>query len=227
MKEFLTSACNRVLKIYSRSAIDRFITSEISKIPRDSLVLSVGAGGTFGRSLRNISEANGWTLLEIDIDKNRQPDLVGDICDVKLDQKFHAIVALEVFEHVKSPGEAFENCLFHLRDGGKIFGSTPFLFPIHDEPHDFFRFTEYGLRYLMREYDKICVRPRSGFFVMFGTVAARLWRSDSRGLRVISLPLMLFLYILWPFAVFLDRMLVSRFAPSGYLFTAEKKNDQG
>jgi hypothetical protein len=37
-----------------------------------------------------------------------------------------------------------------LKPEGRIVVSVPFLFPIHDAPGDYWRFTKYGLRYLFR-----------------------------------------------------------------------------
>jgi hypothetical protein len=37
--------------------------------------------------------------------------------------------------------------------GGELLLTTRFLFPIHDAPHDYFRFTKYGLRHLLRRFE--------------------------------------------------------------------------
>lgn len=57
-----------------------------------------------------------------------------------------AIVCLEVIEHVRSPAEALSEFARVLRPGGVLFLSMPFMYPIHDAPYDFQRYTEYGLR---------------------------------------------------------------------------------
>jgi hypothetical protein len=51
-----------------------------------------------------------------------------------------------------------------LRPGGWLVLSAPFYWPLHEEPHDYFRFTRYGLEHLMREagFTRIEVRPDGG-----------------------------------------------------------------
>jgi hypothetical protein len=38
-----------------------------------------------------------------------------------------------------------------LKPDGRIIVSVPFLFPVHDAPHDYWRFTKYALEYLFRD----------------------------------------------------------------------------
>jgi SAM-dependent methyltransferase len=60
---------------------------------------------------------------------------------------FEAVICLEVLEHVKDPGSVLSEVSRVLKPGGCAWFSTPFLYPIHDAPHDFTRFTEHGWRF--------------------------------------------------------------------------------
>lgn len=53
---------------------------------------------------------------------------------------------LEVTEHLADPDLALAEVARVLRPGGRLLLSMPFLYPIHDAPHDYQRFTEHGLR---------------------------------------------------------------------------------
>lgn len=54
------------------------------------------------------------------------------------------VVCLEVLEHVESPERALEEMHRVLKPGGIAMVSMPFLYPVHDAPHDFQRWTSHG-----------------------------------------------------------------------------------
>jgi SAM-dependent methyltransferase len=66
---------------------------------------------------------------------------------------FDQIVATEVLEHMMEPQRAVDEMFRVLRPGGRLLLTTRFLFPIHDAPHDYFRFTCFGLRHLLRAFE--------------------------------------------------------------------------
>ncbi len=62
--------------------------------------------------------------------------------------KYDYILCTQVLEHLKEPEAAFKNFKRLLKPGGKLFLTTNFIYQIHMAPDDYWRFTEYGLRYL-------------------------------------------------------------------------------
>jgi peptidoglycan/LPS O-acetylase OafA/YrhL/SAM-dependent methyltransferase len=80
-----------------------------------------------------------------------RPNVFADAARLPLlDASVDAVVCLEVLEHVSRPQDALSEFARVLRSGGTMLFSMPFLYPIHDAPHDFQRLTEYGLR---RDFD--------------------------------------------------------------------------
>ncbi|MFC4250413.1 class I SAM-dependent methyltransferase [Sinimarinibacterium flocculans] len=74
------------------------------------------------------------------------PDAFADAAALPLrDASVDAVVILEVIEHLPSPRQALHEIARVLRPGGQLLLSVPFLYPIHDAPYDFQRFTEHGL----------------------------------------------------------------------------------
>lgn len=56
------------------------------------------------------------------------------------------ILCLEVLEHARNPRAALREFARVLKRDGTLALSMPFLYPIHDAPHDYQRLTEHGLR---------------------------------------------------------------------------------
>lgn len=92
--------------------------------------------------------------ISIDMDANRNPDIVADICDLHMfqDSSFDCVLCTEILEHCKEPQKAVDELMRVLKPGGKLLLSTRFIYPMHDTPNDYFRFTKYGLKYLFRDY---------------------------------------------------------------------------
>lgn len=59
---------------------------------------------------------------------------------------FDGVICLEVLEHVADPSIVVAEIARVLKRGGRAWLSMPFLYPLHDAPFDFQRYTEYGLR---------------------------------------------------------------------------------
>ena len=201
-----------------------FAISEAEKWSQAGKVaVSVGAGGTFGSAARSFSEKADMQYLEIDVDPDRAPDLVADVCTFELEKPARVVFALEVLEHVNSPNLAVEQIYQNLEENGVFIGSTPFVFPIHDKPFDFFRFTEYGLIHLLRRFDDVSITPRSGVFGTLAFLFARQVFSDNRWLAFASILFCPIFFVLHPISVALDRVFPTRFMPTGYLFYGVKR----
>jgi SAM-dependent methyltransferase len=75
-----------------------------------------------------------------------QPDVFGDASKLPFAQdSFDCVLLLDVVEHLQFPREALLEAARVLRPGGVLIVSMPFLYPVHDAPYDFQRYTGYGL----------------------------------------------------------------------------------
>lgn len=80
-----------------------------------------------------------------------RPDVFGDgACLPFVDRCLDGVLCLEVLEHVPEPESVLDEIARVLKPGGRAWVTMPFLYPLHDAPFDFQRFTEYGLRRSMR-----------------------------------------------------------------------------
>lgn len=64
------------------------------------------------------------------------------------DSAFDTVLATDLLEHIAKPDALFGEMGRVLRPGGKIIVGVPFLYPIHEEPHDYHRYTEFKLQQL-------------------------------------------------------------------------------
>lgn len=62
------------------------------------------------------------------------------------DEEFDTIILSDVLEHLPDPELAWSEMARILRAHGKIFVNTPFLYCLHEAPHDYYRYTEFALR---------------------------------------------------------------------------------
>lgn len=75
-----------------------------------------------------------------------RPDAYADAIALPLtDASVDAVVLLEVLEHLPAPDQALAEIARVLRPGGRLLLTMPFLYPLHDAPHDFQRYTTHGL----------------------------------------------------------------------------------
>ncbi len=64
---------------------------------------------------------------------------------------FGSCVCAETLEHVKYPEDLLQNVWSLLRPGAWIVITTPFAFPVHGFPNDYWRFTPEGMTLLLRD----------------------------------------------------------------------------
>ena len=83
---------------------------------------------------------------------------------------FDCILCTAVLEHVEEPARVVAEMHRVLRPGGVVFLTAPLFWHIHEAPRDFYRYTEYGLRYLFKKagFEIQEIVPLSGFVVTFG-----------------------------------------------------------
>jgi len=82
------------------------------------------------------------------------------------DGTFDAALHIVTIEHLQEPGRALAEMARALRPGGRLLVAAPHEWEVHQAPHDYFRYTRYGLQYLLERagLEVIEIRPAGGYF---------------------------------------------------------------
>lgn len=223
MNRKLHAALVRASKLLSRQGLYEFLEEQFGQIPDRARVLSVGSGGDVNRLLGDRTRDRDVEIVQFDIDEARKPDILGDICIAQLERSaFDVVVISEVLEHLHSPHLALENIHGALRPEGRLILSTPFAFPIHEAPHDYYRYTRHGLAFLLREFRSVRIAERNSYFEAIAVLWVRLAQAETRSARWASLVIVPLILLTWPLTKALNRLIRSTQLTSGYVVTARK-----
>ncbi|HEV2238954.1 MAG TPA: class I SAM-dependent methyltransferase [Ktedonobacterales bacterium] len=110
-------------------------------VARGAAVADVGCGE---QPLRPAITALGARYLGVDVEQNRAGtvEVIADITQIPLpDAGCDVVLCTEVLEHVADTAAAFAELARLLRPGGYLLGTTPFAYPLHEEPYDYVRLT--------------------------------------------------------------------------------------
>lgn len=133
-------------------------------------LLDAGAGNLL---YRDLLEDHCESYESLDVEERNGIDHVQDIQDTQLKSGLYdTIFCRNVIEHVEKPRAAMSEISRLLKDDGKAIISVPHLAYLHNEPEDYYRFTEYGLAEIASDTDLELVEIRSvgGFFSFLGYI---------------------------------------------------------
>lgn len=134
----------------------------------DTLTLDVGAKQRSYRTLFPNAVSGdivAYPELDVQFDAHRLPFA---------EASFAVVLCTEVLEHCHDPQRAVDEFYRVLKPGGKLILTTRFVFPIHDAPYDFFRFTRYGLLHLCRSFAQVDVNEETRTVEAAGVLAQRM-----------------------------------------------------
>ena len=154
----------KITRKHLRPFLERYAT--------DTVVLEIGGGRVSTNHSYEDLFPNRHTY---DLDPIRQPDTVGAAHNLLFgDDSFECVLCTEVLEHLHTPQKAIDEMKRVLRPGGTLILTTRFVFPIHDAPNDYFRYTKYGLQHLFRDWEMIELIPETKTMSAIGALIQRV-----------------------------------------------------
>ncbi len=209
-----------LLQKITRQRLEPFIDAQAT----DAQVLVLGASNrpvreAFPRSVR--SDVLFYPSLDVQCDAHHLPFA---------SNSQPVILTLEMLEHCHTPQRVIDECYRVLQPGGKLILSTRFVFPLHDAPHDYYRYTKYGLHHLCRAFEQIHITEEAATVETMGVLVQRLAYQCDWHLPLTKIGLLLLAKVLVP----LQRTLKTEYGDirkdqpeqailaSGYYLTATK-----
>jgi SAM-dependent methyltransferase len=115
------------------------------------IVLDVGCGH---RPYQHLFQVQKYIGLELDTPSNRQSknaDLFYDGLHFPLEQgSVDTIICNQVLEHVFNPETFLKEMFRVLKPSGRLLLTVPFIWEEHESPHDFGRYSSFGLPSLLK-----------------------------------------------------------------------------
>ena len=169
-------------------------------------------------------------------------DLFCPATDVPLpDESVDCILCTEVMQDMKEPSELINECYRLLKKGGTLILTTPYLVPIADGQWDNYRFTQYGLKYVIekggfKELEIIpvsdvvgagitlLVKPILRFWIALSKVSRltflRMWYNPLLFISVI-VPQLIYM-LLRPLPILKSLLKKFSYGPIGYITVSKK-----
>lgn len=181
------------IKFFFLKCIDA--TGLTAKIPRKRIEAFIRMHGQHGRTL-DIGSGHGPyakyfpNRVSIDITPGKGVDYVADAHDLSQfnNESFDAVLATEVLEHLHTPLRAINEMYRVLKPGGSVILTTRFIFPLHNIPGDYWRFTRYGLAHLFRNFKHVEVIEETSTLETIAVLFERIaFQTDTLWLKPLSI----------------------------------------
>lgn len=189
--------------------INRFsLFSEIKKFalltPPDATILDVGCGI---KPYRQLFKSATYTGIDIagggHTDEAKTVDAFYDGHTIPFpDNSFDTLICTQVLEHADDPEVLVKECARVLKSGGRAFFSMPFMYPEHEIPYDFRRFTsfEHKRLYAKNNFSDSKIIKTTGIFGTFGQLFV-IWLFEGIPFRAPTLKAVLSLVVFAPIQV--------------------------
>ena len=153
---------------YFETRIDEGLREFAGQLKPGAAVLDAGAGEGQYRDHFSRQKYTGVDLGVGDAAWNYAGlDCVADLLRLPFaNDSFDAFVSVVTLEHVTEPGLAIAEMARVARVGAMLYLVVPHEWEVHQHPHDYWRFTKFGVKRLLEQngWDVLRLEPGGGFF---------------------------------------------------------------
>jgi SAM-dependent methyltransferase len=205
------------------ATIRKFVGETASSTPSEARVLDAGAGECRFRQAFSHARYIAVDSAEGDVTWNYSSlDTIAKLESLPFAEgTFDRVLSVVVLEHTAEPGRAIREFRRVLTDGGTVHLIVPHMWEEHQRPHDYFRFTSNGIRYLMEcgGFRVRRIEPIGGYFWMLGRRLMALLSFVQQGWKWVFFPVLAPVFgFLLPFCCYyLDALDDERTFTLGYI----------
>lgn len=162
---FPTNMKNRILALLANQVfgIRRFnnkCVRQFAKNVHHKVILEIGSGkpikGKYPYSAKKYFDDNNRFICT---DSNPEyGHQVLDVTTMNYVSEFDIILCMNVLEHVYDYQNAIINLAKALKPNGTLLVFVPMFYPLHDEPNDYWRFTEHALSTMFSDFNQIIIK---------------------------------------------------------------------
>jgi SAM-dependent methyltransferase len=157
----------------SREYLQDFVREAAASLPVDALVLDAGAGDCRYKPLFSQARYESADFCQIDKEYG-ELTYVCDLANIPVEEgRYNLVLLTQVLEHIPEPQAVLVEVHRVLRPGGELWLSAPLFYEEHETPHDFYRYTQYGLQHLLQSAG-FTVRRIGWLEGYYGTLAYQL-----------------------------------------------------
>jgi SAM-dependent methyltransferase len=157
----------------SRVHLDRWICAAAASISDGAQVLDAGAGDAL--YAHHFSHKR-YHTTDFGL-ANKAYARLDYVCDLSAlpvrNEVYDLIVCTQVLEHVPDPGEVLAEFRRVLKPSGALWLSAPLFYEEHEQPYDFYRYTQFALRRLV-ESAGLAIRSIDWMEGYYGTLSYEL-----------------------------------------------------
>jgi SAM-dependent methyltransferase len=148
--------------------LKQFVSQTAMKMAPNARLLDAGAGEGQYRKQFSHTRYTGVDLAIGDTSWNYSNlDAIASMTALPFAQgTFDAVLCTQVLEHVQEPYLVLAELYRTLKPGGRIFLTGPQSWHQHQKPHDYYRYTAFGFKYLLEKsgFQVEKVTPMGGYF---------------------------------------------------------------
>jgi len=146
------------------------IVKSVSTLFR-GVLLDIGCGRMPYRTLLTIPPSRVERYIGLDLDnpayqQESKPDISWDGKTIPLpDASVDCGLATSVFEHILEPVPVMREIRRVMKPDGVMLFTVPFIWPLHDTPGDYYRYTPFALNALLKKggFQDVLIRPVGGW----------------------------------------------------------------